>query len=252
MNLLLSIESTLPAPTAQRLILSSSVRGSSSHKDSLPSAAGAAQRSNSGQKSSILGGSAAVVHARSINILLSTTSPRNTTKQTTSRPSSMASRRRPLPSEPGATRSRRRVREFHARSFCSMDTVLCIRNVACPQTRPSAMSRPARIYRAEAVRSKIPADEVIALATAGHLARSSTLGDEAFRARALAPPPLRDQDLDARLGRDAGSTDLRRECQLRRHVSSVARPSFPKKHRYVSRRRRVRVGEYVWYMRTKT
>ena len=35
----------------------------------------------------------------------------------------------------------------------------------------------------------------------------ATLGDEAFRARALALPPLRYQDLDARPGRDAGGTD---------------------------------------------
>jgi len=158
-------------PAAQGLILSPSVRGSSTHKYSLPSAAGAAQRSNSGQDSSILGGSAAVVQTRSINTLPSTTSPTNTTRQTMSRPSSKGARRRSLPSEPRATRSRWRVSEFHTRSLCRMDIVLSTRNVPCPQTRPSDMSRLTCIYRAEAVDSKIPADEATARATVGHLAR---------------------------------------------------------------------------------
>src|SRR4030095_6764399 len=118
---------------------------------------------------------------------------------------SKATRRRPLTSEPRATRSRRRVSEFHTRSFCSMDTVLSIRNVACPQTRPSATSRPASIYRAGGGRSKIPADEATAPATAGHLARSK-LGDEAFRDIALVLPALRDHDL-ARLRRGARGAD---------------------------------------------
>jgi hypothetical protein len=78
------------------------------------------------------------------------------------------------------------VREFHTRSLCSMDTVLSTRNVACPQTRPSAISRAARIYRAAAVRSKIPADAETAPATSGHLARSNPLAIRHF-----APPPWR-------------------------------------------------------------
>ena len=175
---------------AQRVILSSSVRGSSAHKDSLPSAAGAAQRSNSGQKSSILGRSAAVVHARSINILVSTTSPTNTKKQTTSRPSSMASRRRPLPSEPGATRSRRRVREFHTRSLRNMDTVLSIRNVACPKLDLAARPASRAFIVPRAVDRKFQQMRQQRLRRPG-ISPEATLGDEAFRARALALPPLR-------------------------------------------------------------
>jgi hypothetical protein len=108
----------------------------------------------------MLGGSVAAAPNRSINTLPSTTSPTNTTKQTKSMLSSKATRRRPLPSEPEATPSRRRVRRFHARPLCSsIGTVVSIRNVASAQTRLNVMFRVASTYRAEKVESKIRADE---------------------------------------------------------------------------------------------
>jgi hypothetical protein len=161
-------------------MLGSSVRGSSTHKDSLPSAAGAAQRSNSGQESSILGGSVAVALNRSINTLPSTTSPTNTKRQTKSMPSSKATRRRPTPSEARVTRPRRRVSDFHTRSLCTMGIVVSIRNVACPQTRPDAMFSISSTYRAESGQSKIPADEATAPAKVGHLAREQVFARRHF------------------------------------------------------------------------
>jgi hypothetical protein len=83
----------------------------------------------------MLGGSVAVTQERSISTPPSTTSPTSTTRQTTSMPSSKATRRRPAPSEPRETRPRRWVSDFHASSLCIVDTVASIRNVACPQAR---------------------------------------------------------------------------------------------------------------------
>src|SRR4029434_2875628 len=118
------------------------------------------------------------------------------------------------------------------RSFCSMDTVLSIRNVACPQTRPRATSRVASIYRAEAVNRKFQQMRQQRLRRPG-ISPEATFGDEAFRARPLAGPPLRSQELAARPGGDAGGTDLGRECQLRRHVPSMASSQFPEEAPYL-------------------
>jgi hypothetical protein len=121
----------------------------------------------------VLGGSVAVAQNRSINTLPSTTSPTNTTKQTKSMLPSKATRRRPLPSEPRATPSRRRVRKFHTRSLCSsIGTVVSIRNVACPKLDSTPCSAsPARIVP-RTVDRKFEQMRATTLATAGHLARS--------------------------------------------------------------------------------
>src|SRR5713101_4665622 len=70
-----------------------------------------------------------------------------------------------------------------------MNTVLSIRNVACPQTRPNATFRLASTNRAEVARSKIPAGRQQRPRRPG-ISPGATLRDRAFRARALVLAPL--------------------------------------------------------------